>query len=99
MIQTIKINEMIQTAGDGYWSSVSKLVNVTHVEIEENELRAYFDKSDWDINELGLIYTDTQFKDELEDWVSFFLGQQTSDFLNYSEQGAQSADYVHFEMN
>ena len=97
MIQTIKINEMLQTAGDGYWSSVSKLVNVTHVEIEENELRAYFDKNDWDINELGLIYTDSQFKDELEDHVSFFLGGRF--FLSYSEQGAQTEDYVHFEMN
>ena len=38
-------------------------------------------------------------KDELEDWVSFFLGRQTTDFLEYSEQGAQSADYVHFEIN
>ena len=98
MIQTIKINEMIQTAGDGLWASVSKLVNVTHVEIEENELRAYFDKNDWDINELGLIYTDSQFKDELEDWVSFFLGRQTTEFLEYSEQGAQTEDYVHFDM-
>ena len=98
MIQTIKINEMIQTSGDGLWSSVSKLVNVTHVEIENNELRAYFDKSDWDINNLGLIYTDSQFKDELEDWVSFFLGRQATDLIEYSEQGAQSEDFVHFDM-
>ena len=97
MIETIKINEMLQTAGDGYWSSVSKLVNVTHVEIEKNELRAYFDKTDWDINELGLIYSDSQFKDELEAWVSFLLGGRF--FINYSEQGAQTEDYVHFEMN
>jgi hypothetical protein len=93
----IAINEMIQTSGDGLWSNVSKLVNVSHVKIEGNELKAYFDKEDWDINELGLIYSDTQFKDELIEWVSFFLGRQVTDFLEYSEQGAQTAEYVHFD--
>ena len=94
----IAINEMIQTSGDGFWSNVSKNINVTHVKIEGKELKAYFDKEDWDINELGLIYTDTQFKEELEEWVSFYLGRQVTDFIQYSEQGAQTADYVHFDI-
>jgi hypothetical protein len=56
------------------------------------ELRVYFDIDTWDVDKLGLIYTDRQFEKELRE----FLNQQglPGKDVSYSEQGMQGDDYV-----
>jgi hypothetical protein len=97
-MQTIEINEAIATAGDGFWSETSKLVNVSHCTIVDDNLKAYFDKSDWDINDLGLIYSDTRFIEELKEHLMQHLPTQVIDSISYSEQGLQHEDYVDFDI-
>ena len=85
------------TAGDGYWSTVSKTVRITdmrlgYVSDEEDfgELCVYFDTATWDVDKDGLIYTDKQFRQEL----NAFLATQGLGSADYSEQGMQGDDYV-----
>jgi hypothetical protein len=86
-----------ETAGDGYWSNVSKEVDiedirVTYVSDEKDfgELCVYFDTSDWDVNKDGLIYTDSLFLEQLNS----FLKEQGLTSVDYSEQGMQGDNYV-----
>ncbi len=87
------------TAGDGYWSNVSKTVRITdmrlgYVNDEEDfaELCVYFDTATWDVDKDGLIYTDGDFLFEMR----LFLEQQglVGSDVDYSEQGMQGDDYV-----
>lgn len=85
------------TNGNGYWSRTAKAVGivdmrVTYVNDEKDfgELRVYFNTEDWDVNALGLIYTDKQFRTELND----FLVAQGLCAVNYSEQGMQGDNFV-----
>jgi hypothetical protein len=87
------------TAGDGYWSTVSKTVRITdmrlgYVSDEEDfaELCVYFNTEDWDVDKDGLIYTDGDFIFELR----LFLEQHglVGSGVDYSEQGMQGDDYV-----
>ncbi len=91
------------TTGDGYWSNVAKQVlitdmRVTYVNDERDfgELRVYFDRSTWDVNEDGLIYTDRGFMTDLRN----FLAIQGLDNLDvdYSEQGMQGDNYVSLDI-
>jgi hypothetical protein len=91
------------TTGDGYWSNVAKQVlitdmRVTYVNDERDfgELRVYFDRSTWDVNEDGLIYTDRGFMTDLRN----FLAVQGLDNLDvdYSEQGMQGDNYVSLDI-
>ena len=50
----------------------------------------YFNTADWDVDKDGLIYTDTQFKQEL----NAFLAEQGLGQADYSEQGMQGDNYV-----
>jgi len=87
------------TAGDGYWSNVSKTVHITdmrlgYVNEEEDfgELCVYFDTATWDVDKDGLIYTDGDFLFELQE---FLHTHGLADFdVTYSEQGMQGDDYV-----
>jgi hypothetical protein len=86
-----------ETAGDGYWSNVSKEVDiedirVTYVSDEKDfgELCVYFDTSDWDVEKDGLIYTDKLFIKQLNS----FLKEQGLTSVDYSEQGMQGDNYV-----
>jgi hypothetical protein len=90
-----------ETAGDGYWSNVSKEVDiedmrVTYVSDEKDfgELCVYFDTSDWDVNKDGLIYTDSLFLEQLNS----FLVQQGLTTVDYSEQGMQGDNYVSLDV-
>lgn len=95
----IQFESEIITAGDGLWSNVSKPVQVTEIEIayvnEEKtfgELRVFFDTDTWDVNEDGLIYTDSQFLDHLKILLSL-IGLDGDD-VSYSEQGMQGDNFV-----
>jgi hypothetical protein len=85
------------TNGMGYWSRTAKAVEivdmrVTYVNDEKDfgELCVYFNTATWDVNTMGLIYTDKQFKRELNE----FLVAQGLCAVEYSEQGMQGDDYV-----
>ena len=97
------MNVVLNTGGGGYWSNTKAAVRITDIKLgggtqweEEDrifgELRVYFDIDTWDVDKLGLIYTDRQFEKELRE----FLNQQglPGKDVSYSEQGMQGDDYV-----
>lgn len=95
----IQFQTEITTSGTGLWSTVSKPVLVTEIEIayvndEKNfgELRVFFDTETWDVTEDGLIYTDEQFMSNLRILLTL-IGLAGED-VTYSEQGMQGNNYV-----
>lgn len=94
---------ILNTDGKGLWSSKSKSVVITNLSlsistIEDDEQRkffgelcVYFDTASWDPDKDGLIYTDKQFIDELN---NFLKSQGFTEEVYYSEQGMQGDDYV-----
>lgn len=91
------------TAGDGYWSRAVKNVTIVDMQLgyvaddkDFGELRVYFNTKDWDVNADSLIYTDSQFIENLRD----FLEDHQLDYadVEYSEQGMQGDDYVSFDI-
>ena len=87
------------TNGLGYWSRAKKAVRivdmrVTYVNDERDfgELRVYFNTEDWDVKVDGLIYTDKQFRNELQAFLNT-QGLPGKDVC-YSEQGMQGDNYV-----
>ena len=94
-----KVNATLNTSGGGYWSNTKAAVEITHLqlaytndELDFGELRVYFNAKTWDVNKLGLIYTDKQFMTELKELLSA-KGFDSSD-VSYSEQGMQGDTYV-----
>jgi hypothetical protein len=94
-----KVNVTLNTGGGGYWSNTKTAVEVTRLqlaytndELDFGELRVYFKTSTWDVNKLGLIYTDKQFMRELCELLTA-KGFDASD-VSYSEQGMQGDNYV-----
>ena len=92
---------IFNTDGSGYWSEVAKAVEITDIQVcycdEEKdfgELCVYFNTATWDVEKDGLIYTDRQFKEELND----FLLAHGLDEAEYSEQGMQGEDYVSLDI-
>ena len=90
---------VLNTGGGGYWSNTKKAVEVTDMQLgyvaddkDFGELRVYFNTDSWDVNELGLIYTDRQFERELREFLDAH-GLPGKD-VSYSEQGMQGDDYV-----
>jgi hypothetical protein len=93
---------VFSTAGDGYWSNVSKDVEVTDMQLgyvsdeqDFGELRVYFDTDTWNVNTDGLIYTDSQFEQDL---MQFVKQQGLVVDLCYSEQGMQGDNYVSLDV-
>ena len=93
---------VFSTAGDGYWSNVSKDVEVTDMQLgyvsdeqDFGELRVYFDTDTWNVNKDGLIYTDSKFKQDL---MQFVKQQGLVVDLCYSEQGMQGDNYVSLDV-
>ena len=89
------------TNGTGYWSNVAKAVRITDMRLgyvaedkEFGELCVYFNTEDWDVTKHGLIYTDKQFKAELN---AFLVAQGLCE-AEYSEQGMQGDDYVSLDV-
>jgi hypothetical protein len=93
---------MFSTAGDSLWSNVSKDVEIIDMQLgyvsdegDFGELRVYFNTATWDVNTDGLIYTDTQFKQDL---MQFVKQQGLVVDLCYSEQGMQGDNYVSLDV-
>jgi hypothetical protein len=95
------------TAGNGYWSTKAKTVRIEEVwlnysndEGDFGELCARFNTDDWDCNQDGLIYTDTQWMREFKAMMRT-LGFSPSAIraISYSEQGMQGADYVSMDVD
>lgn len=93
---------IMHTAGDGYWSNVAKAVEVTDMKLgyvdddgDFGELCVYFNTDTWDVNEDGLIYTDSLFYTELQ---AFIKQHGLVVDLSYSEQGMQGDDYVSLDV-
>jgi hypothetical protein len=91
------------TNGLGYWSrkvAAVRIVDmrVTYVNDEKDwgELCVYFNTQDWDVNKDGLIYTDKQFRNELQAFLDA-QGLPGKD-ISYSEQGMQGEDYVSLDI-
>jgi len=96
-MQTVTFN----TAGDGYWSRTAKAVRIVDMRVtyvsddkEFGELCVYFNTNDWDVDKQGLIYTDSLFLAELNE----FLLSQGLATANYSEQGMQGDNYVSLDI-
>ena len=94
-----KVNATLNTNGKGYWSRTATAVEVTGLqlaytndELDFGELRVRFTAASWDVNKLGLIYTDKLFMTELKALLTT-MGFDASD-VDYSEQGMQGDTYV-----
>ncbi len=93
---------IFNTAGDGYWSNVAKAVEITDMQLgyvsdeaDFGELRVYFNTDTWNVNTDGLIYTDSEFKQDL---MAFIAEHGLVVDLCYSEQGMQGDDYVSLDV-
>jgi hypothetical protein len=100
------VNFRTQTNGRGLWSATEKFVTVNRVRLayldddgDFGELRAYFDRAEWNTDNDGLIYTDRV-------WMSSFLScmatlgfsvQALAD-IDYSEAGMQGDNYVSMDV-
>ena len=92
----------LNTCGNGYWSDKRKAVDIVNIDIGylDNELNfgelcVFFDTNTWDVDNDGLIYTDSQFEEELQALLQTagFTKEEVED-VSYSEQGMQGDDYV-----
>ena len=100
------VNWQTHTNGKGLWTSFEKTVTVTRVELayvndegDFGELRAYFDTKAWDVNKVGLIYTDPRWIDEFRGIVrSLGFTRSACDDISYSEQGMQGDNYVSMDV-
>jgi hypothetical protein len=94
-----KLTAVLNTNGNGYWSNTVAAVEITGLqlnyvndELDFGELCVHFNTATWDVNKLGLIYTDKQFMRELKELLTV-QGYDASD-VSYSEQGMQGDTYV-----
>ena len=73
----IEATTVLRTAGDGYWSETAKDVDVTgfyvgyiNEEADFGELCVYFNTDKWNVDNDGLIYTDSLFMQQLREWLT-----------------------------
>jgi len=102
----VAVNKMFTVCGDGLWSNTAKEVFVTDVgmfvrtnnEADEGEeamycdgdMYALYDEDTWDMDTLGLIYTDSAFLDCVrETLIKGGISAEAANAVNYSEQGMQ----------
>lgn len=104
----MKVEWDIQVGGDGLYTQRKGHVRITSVttrpcmqiDDEFNRLYAVFNPVKWCINDYGLIYTD-------DTWLNEFccnlkdlgFSQAAIDTVDYSEQGAQSDDYIDMDVS
>ena len=92
----------LHTNGKGYWSNTAKAVDVTKLDLQYctaerdfGELCVYFTSASWNVDTLGLIYTDKLFMQELREYlVSLGFTLEEANSVSYSEQGMQTDEYV-----
>lgn len=122
----VAVNKMFTVCGDGLWSNTAKEVFVTDVgmfvsttnEADEGEDACYYDgdmyvlydEATWDMDTLGLIYTDSAFLECVRTaLIKGGVSIEAAEAVNYSEQGMQDygrvsldafevADYVRTRM-
>ena len=122
----IAVNKTFTVCGDGLWSNTAKEVFVTDVgmfvstenEADEGEDACYYDgdmyvlydEATWDMDTLGLIYTDSAFLECVRTaLIKGGVSIEAAEAVNYSEQGMQDygrvsldafevADYVRTRM-
>ncbi len=98
----MKAYTTLHTNGRGYWSRTAKAVDVTKLDLQYinnerdfGELCVYFNTDTWDVNALGLIYTDKQFMQELRTYLQTLgFAEAEANDVSYSEQGMQTDEYV-----
>ena len=92
----------LHTNGSGYWSNIATAVDITALDLQYineekdfGELCVHFNTATWDVDTMGLIYTDKLFMQELRAYlVSLgFTAAEAAD-VEYSEQGMQDDSYV-----
>jgi len=93
----------LNTNGRGYWSNKAQAVSIVDMRVayinderDFGELRVYFDTDTWDVDTDGLIYTDKQFRNEVQAFLTAH-GLPGGD-VAYSEQGMQGDDYVSLDI-
>lgn len=93
----------LNTNGLGYWSRAVKAVRIVDMRVayinderDFGELRVYFNTEDWDVNKDGLIYTDKQWRNELQAFLDTH-GLPGKD-ISYSEQGMQGDNFVSMDI-
>ena len=100
------VNFRTRTAGDGYWSGTQKFVTIDRVRIaylsdegDFGELRAYFNPTEWDVDNDGLIYTDSVWMKNFKSCMSTigFSDDAVND-IHYSEMGMQGTTYVSMDV-
>lgn len=98
----MQVYTTLHTAGTGYWSSTAKSVDIEMLRLQYineerdfGELCVHFAEASWDVNTEGLIYTDTLFIEQLQDYLVTlgFTAEEAAD-VSYSEQGMQGDNYV-----
>ena len=91
----------LHTNGRGYWSSKATAVNITKLDLQYcnsdkdfGELCVYFTSDSWDVNGMGLIYTDKLFMQELRAYLQTIgFSEAEANDVSYSEQGMQGDAY------
>jgi hypothetical protein len=100
------VNFHTQTNGRGYWSSTAKFVSINRVRLayldddgEFGELRAYFNPREWDVDNDGLIYTDSAWMSGLRECMKTLgFSDEAVEDISYSEQGMQGDNYVSMDV-
>ena len=98
----MQVYTTLHTNGKGYWSNTAKAVDVTKLDLQYineekdfGELCVHFNTATWDVNALGLIYTDKLFMSELRAYLQTLgFTQAEANDVEYSEQGMQGDNYV-----
>ena len=101
----LDVNAVFTTAGDGYWSSVSKDVYVTgigmYISTEQDDgfcdgdLAVCYTEATWDNKVHGLIYTDSAFIAQVQQYlIAQGFDAAAVNSISYSEQGMQDNERV-----
>lgn len=101
-----EVNFRTQTAGDGYWSGVRKFITINRVRIaylddegDFGELRAYFDPVEWDVDNDGLIYSDSAWMKNFKACMGTLgFSDAALNDVGYSEMGMQGNNYVSMDV-
>ena len=91
----------LKTDGKGLWTREAREVQITGLEFDASTggIRAYFDPKSWQVDQIGLIYTDPGFISGLRAALAeHFAGFTNWERLDYTEQGMQGDDYVSLEL-
>ena len=100
------VNFRTRTAGNGYWSGAQKFVTINRVRLayvsdegDFGELRAYFDSAEWDVDNDGLIYTDSTWMQNFKSCMSTLgFSDLALNDIDYSEMGMQGDRYVSMDV-